>query len=273
MAKMRFAVTLDVDAPATRAALYEICDLISSDAGFSVEPLVAPSPGDLARALAEEAADFAWLSPTLLLMTPALRGAIPLLSCVRNGMPFFHSVIFTAMQSGITSLAELDGARAAWVAPTSAAGYLVPRLTLVQAGVSPSKALSHESFHDTHAAAARVVLAGKAEIGASYAHFEQGDASRRMIRAGYQEASAFARARVLAVSGAIPADMIASHAKVDRAARSAFAAALCRLVHDPVGSESFATVIGAEDFRPVAQESLEELERLMEATSRVSSWP
>lgn len=270
MSGLTFAVTLDVDVPATREALASICELMSQDIGAKVEPLVAPGPADLARALAVGEASFAWLSPTLLLMTPELHTSVPLLSTVREGRAVFHSVIFASLTSRITKLTELDRAHAAWVAPTSASGYLVPRLTLVKEGVSLTRAVGKESFHNTHAAVAKAVLGGKADIGATFAHFEKGDASLPMIRSGYQEASPFARARILAVSGAIPADMVVAHAGVSIADRVAVAGALCRLVHDPVGSEPFRMVIGAEDFRAVSHESLDDLQRLMEAAIRTT---
>jgi phosphonate transport system substrate-binding protein len=264
---MRFALTLDVDAPSTRAALATICELVSADTNQTIEPLVAASPAALAAVLAERRASFAWISPTLLLMTPELRTAVPLLSSVRDGTAFFHSVIFTAASRGIERLDQITGAHAAWVAPTSASGYLVPRLTLLDAGISLD-ALSRETFHDTHVGVARAVLRGEADIGATFAHFEKGDASGRLIDAGYDLAAGADQARVLAISKPIPADMIVSQSTVPISERVAFAGALCRLVHDPVGAAPFRTVIGADDFRPVSHQSLAHLERLMEAASR-----
>jgi phosphonate transport system substrate-binding protein len=234
---------------------------------MNIEPLVATSPAELAGILADRRASFAWLSPTLLLMTPELRTAVPLLSSLRDGMAVFHSVIFTAATSGIDRVDQIANAHAAWVAPTSASGYLVPRLTLLAAGV-PLDALARETFHDTHANVARAVLTGQADIGATFAHFEKGDATRRMIRAGYEDADVAARAQVLAVSGAIPADMVVSQPSVPISERVAFAGALCRLVHDPVGAAPFRTVIGADDFRAVTHQSLADLERLMKAATR-----
>ena len=72
---------------------------------------------------------------------------------------------------------------------------------------------------------------------------------------------------MLDISGPIPADMIVAHPEVPMAERIAFAAALSRLVHDPVGAEPIGRIIGAEDFAAVSLEVLEELTGLMKAAA------
>jgi phosphonate transport system substrate-binding protein len=260
---LTFAVNLHRNNDATREAMSQMCSLLSDDLEHCVAPLYAHAPSALSDALHTGRAQFAWVSPTLLLMSPQLATVAPLLSSVRSGVTFFHAVVFCAKSSHIETLDDLDGVRAAWVAPTSASGYLVARMTLARAGVDLAKALSDEVFCDSHGEVARRVLHGDADIGGTFAHFEQGDASRPLLRAGYQDENRFASARVIATSGPIPADMIVAHRHVPIPRRSAFAAALCRLVHDPVGAAAVRTIIGADDFSPVSHVALEELSQLM----------
>jgi ABC-type phosphate/phosphonate transport system substrate-binding protein len=246
----------------------ELCQLLEHDTGMTVSPLLAPSPSTLADALVTGKAQFAWLSPTLLLMLPKLASMVPLLSSVRQDVAFFHAVVFAAMGSRVESIADLHQVSAAWVAPTSAAGYLVPRLTLARRGVDVTSAFVREDFLGTHGAVATAVLEGRADVGATYAHFEHGDAARRLLRTGYSDAVIGSKANVLAVSGPIPADMIVAHPDVAPAVRIAVAGALSRLPSDPVGRHALRTVIGADDFRAVTPEALRELEALAEASSR-----
>src|SRR5687768_4017326 len=124
-----FALSPAVDDEATRMAAAELCALLSADAGHDIEPLILASPEELSEALASGRAPFAWVSPTLLL-SPRLATVVPLLSSVREGQAFFHSIVFAAQSSSVRTLNDLRGVRAAWVAPTSASGYLVPRLSL-----------------------------------------------------------------------------------------------------------------------------------------------
>jgi phosphonate transport system substrate-binding protein len=265
--ELRFGLTLSVDCKATRAAMDELCQLMEHDIGVPVRPLLAPSPSALADALVLGQAHFAWLSPTLLLMLPKLATMVPLLSSVRQSAAFFHAVVFAATGSPVETLDNLDGARVAWVAPTSASGYLVPRLTLARRGIDVRTAFSREDFFGTHGAVAAAVFEGRAEIGATYAHFEQADATRRLLRTGYSDAIPEREATVLAVSGPIPADMIVAHPDVLPAARIALAGSLSRMPSDPVGRNALRAVIGADDFRAVSNEAMHELRALTEASA------
>jgi len=266
---LRFAVSLHLDDPAHREAMGTVCELLTGDVGCPVRSVSARSPSQLAELLAEGEADFGWVSPTLLLMAPELATMVPLLSCVRQGVAFYHSVVFTAADSLIRRLDDLQRVRAAWVAPTSAAGYIVPRLTLARRGVDPATAFREELFVNSHGEVARAVFGGRAAIGGTFAHFRKGLAENDIVHAGYEDVAPFAEARILAVSGPIPADMIVCHPDVAIADRIAFAAALSRLVHDPVGTKPIDTIIGAEDFAPVSVEVLQELQALMKAAGEL----
>jgi phosphonate transport system substrate-binding protein len=264
-APWRFALSPAVDDKETRTAAAELCALLSADAGHDIEPLIVASPEELSEALGSGHAPFAWVSPTLLL-SPELAMVVPLLSSVREGQAFFHSVIFAAPSSAVRKLDDLRGVRAAWVAPTSASGYLVPRLSLAQRGVDLAAAFSSERFLGSHGAVAVAVMRGLADVGATFAHFERGIASGTMVRSGYDQIQSKVAPHVLFVTGPIPADMIVAHPEVPLTARVAFAAALSRMPIDPLGAAHLAKVIGAEDFRPVTIAALEELARLTAAS-------
>jgi phosphonate transport system substrate-binding protein len=53
-------------------------------------------------------------------------GAYPILGEVYNGKPYYTSRIFVRKDSGITSLADLEGKSIAFVDPISSSGYLYP---------------------------------------------------------------------------------------------------------------------------------------------------
>lgn len=266
--RLVFGVTLSPDDEVHREALATMCELLSDDTGVTVEGRDLRQPHRLAHALAEDEVDMAWLSPTLLMMDPVLAHVVPLLSSVRQGTAAFHALLFCSTRLEAESVEQLDGVRVAWVAPTSAAGYLVPRLSLVRKGHALSALFSDESFHDNHGQVARAVMRGKADVGATYGHFSGGDAKRgRLVGAGFMEHAPFTSVRILDVSGPVPADMIVASPKVPIPHRIAFAAALSRLAHDPVGREPLSKVIGADDFRAVTTEAMSELQGLMRAAA------
>jgi ABC-type phosphate/phosphonate transport system substrate-binding protein len=268
--RLRFAASLRLDRGDAGDAMETICSLLAEDLNREVEGVAARSPSHLAEVLGQREADLGWVSPTLLLMAPELATMVPLLSSVRQGVASYHSIVFTSGAAAITSIDELSADTAAWVAPTSAAGYLVPRLTLARLGVDLDRAFEQELFVENHEGVGEAVFDGRAAVGGTYAHFELGDPDRDLIRAGYQAARPLSEGRILAVSGPIPADMIVAHPNVPIIDRIAFAAALCRLVHDPVGGAPIERVIGAEDFAPVSVEVLHELQSLMQAAEALA---
>lgn len=91
---MAFAVHLRNNDAVSLEAMAALCALLGEDIGREVEPLLAHAPSALAEALAGGAAQFAWVSPTLLLMSSSLATVVPLLSSVRDGETTFHSVVF-----------------------------------------------------------------------------------------------------------------------------------------------------------------------------------
>jgi phosphonate transport system substrate-binding protein len=252
MGDLVFAATLRRNDKAAREEMAQLCALLSEDLGQEVSPLPARAPSALADALSSGEAHFAWISPTLVLMAQNLTTVVPLLACVRGGIAEYNTVLFSAKSSGVDHLDQVCNLRAAWVAPTSASGYLVVRLTLARLGVSLEEAFASESFLETHGAVVEAVLSGAADVGATFAHFDRA-----------------AEANILCTGGPIPADMIVAHASVPLRDRFAFAGALCRIAQGTVGREALRSVVGADDFRPVSHQALCELDLLMKASRSV----
>jgi len=73
-------------------------------------------------------------SPNMLALAHAVqRGAVLAGLCQRGGQLLYRSALVVREGSSITTVADLVGRRAAWTNPSSAGGYLVPRLALVEA--------------------------------------------------------------------------------------------------------------------------------------------
>ena len=61
---------------------------------------------------------------------------------VKTGEPEKHAVIFTAANSGVNSLADLNGRMIAVEEPESASGFMLPVAYLVEAGLKPTRKAS-----------------------------------------------------------------------------------------------------------------------------------
>lgn len=267
-------ITLGVSAGARRdarqAALDAMVPLLSADTGLEVTAQLCASSTELALRLTEGAVDLAWIAPATLLTTPELAGVVPLLTGSRDGLTEFHALLYTSATAPFETADDLAGADVAWVSPDSSAGYLVPRLALARRGYDVATFFHRETFYETHAAAARAVMSGQADVGATYGHFEGGDRTRRLLAAGFQELGPFVRARVVDVSGPVPEHMIVAHADLPSSSRVAVAAALSRMVHDPIAGPHLREALRIDDFRPVTPDAISSLRNLFRGASTLT---
>ncbi|HSQ67886.1 MAG TPA: phosphate/phosphite/phosphonate ABC transporter substrate-binding protein [Polyangiaceae bacterium] len=256
---LTFGCVPHTDDELTRSRLLELCAWLSTHLGVIVRAHRAPSPEALASAFGAGRIDVAWVSPALLITAPQLEQARPLVSSIRQGMASYHSVLYVQQGSRYRSVADLAGARAAWVAPTSAAGYIVPRLSLAGYGFDPRTVFSSETFYDSHGNAARAVHSGHADVGATFAVFDGGDPTARLTRAGFEEVAGGPWARILHAAGPIPSDPIVIAPRVDAQRRVAITEAFTT-GHADIAA-AIAHVLGADSFeaiRPGAFDRLRE---------------
>lgn len=240
-----------VDDEATRVRLNDLSDAIGAALGITTRPHRAPSPSALANAFRAGRVHIAWTSPALVTSDVAFATARPLVRSVRNGASLYHGVLFGPIRGSVQTVADLRGARVAWVAPTSAGGYLVPRLALAELGVSPVGLFGEEIFVGSHGAVAGAIREGRADVGAVYATYEGGDPTGRMLTSGFaphgEELDAW---RVLAVGGPIPSDVLVAAEPLLHTVRVDPVAALSALHQDPRARAAMQHVLGADSFEP-----------------------
>ncbi len=78
----------------------------------------------------------------------------------------FRSVFVTGAGSGIASLEGLKGKTFSFGAPSSTSGHLMPRSSLLQAGIDPDRDFRRVAFSGAHDATALSVAGGKVDAGA-----------------------------------------------------------------------------------------------------------
>lgn len=253
------------DLPEARALLGDLCRHLSEIVHISIRPHRAPSPAALASAFGSGRVDLAWVSPVLALTAPELEHAAPLVSSVRAGVAQYHSVLFTSSDAPLRSLSDLVGVRAAWVARTSAAGFLVPRLALAARGLPPDVAFAEERFVDSHGAVARAVLGGEADVGATYAVFEGADPARAMLRSGFTRSVDGREGRVLLAVGPIPADLVIARPDVPITLRAALVTAFEALGTNAEAARSATALFGTDCFERFEAGALDPLREDVES--------
>jgi ABC-type phosphate/phosphonate transport system substrate-binding protein len=257
---LTFALVPMVNDASSGMAIAAFCDVAGRAAGVRFVPRLARSPEALASLFASRGADVAWVSPTLLLTAPALADAVPLACAMREGVTWYHGVIFVRRDSAIRSPLDLQGKRMAWVAPSSSSGYIFPRVALAGLGVDPTTLFAEERFHQSHDAVVHAVLDGRADAGAVFAVFEEGNATRPLKRSAVLSVGRAEEARILLPSAPVASDLIVASPSAARRVPD-LAEAFQKLGDSPGVSSLMSAAFNAERFASVDLGALAELRR------------
>jgi phosphonate transport system substrate-binding protein len=260
--ELAVGIALTTDPERARDKFARFCACLERATGLAVRAHGMLHYHHLATLLEEGDLDIVWLPPMLALRATGRGSVTPIALPVRHGVSTYATALFTRPESPIHKLADLDGARAAWVDPHSASGYLVIRALLRSKGVHLERAFGKHTFLGAHDAVVKMVLAGEADVGATFAYLDDDPSAAargRTKRAGWENAAV----RVLATADAIPADMIAATKRLEADLRSEVQSAL---VSEPVSELSRAAgdMLGAESFVAPSQAHLDALTAILE---------
>lgn len=240
-----------------RARLDRFCAALGGALGAEVSPYGIAHYRELLEAMHEGRLDLAWLPPIVALRAASRGRTLPIAIPIRGGVASFASALFAAPGSALRGPADLVGARAAWVDPQSAAGFLVIRATLRAQGYDLARAFAEQSFLGSHEAVVEAVLSGQADVGATFVHL---DAARdnAVLRAGWGDAAP----QVLAYGGPIPADVVAAGIHVPASSIRAVQRALCAASHTELAAAAL-DLLDAQGFIVPQPEHLDPLGRLL----------
>jgi|LNFM01.1.fsa_nt_gb phosphonate transport system substrate-binding protein len=157
---------------------------------------------ELLSAVIEQSVDAAWLPPVTFVRAATLDAVEPIFTLRRSGSGSYSAAIVCADSAPYTRLDDVAGARAAWVDPWSAAGYLMPRKLLRESGVHPDRDIWQRMF-GSYSNVLEAIALDRADIGGVFCTV---DAFKTVVRAGWTGAD---RVRVLAVSEPIAGDVLA----------------------------------------------------------------
>jgi ABC-type phosphate/phosphonate transport system substrate-binding protein len=164
----------------------------------------------------------------------------------RKGSATYHSALIARKGAG-KKIEDFRGKSVAWVDRASAAGYVIPRLHLAALGFDVASFFSKDIFAKTHMGVVDAILAGRAELGATYCNFAPG--GTHVSNASWTDLDGNnARAvELIATTGAIPNDAIVGSAKLPLPVRAAITRFLIDL--SPRGKQLFDQLLQASEFR------------------------
>lgn len=175
--------------------------------GRPVQLMRYGSYADLADAVTRALVDLAWLPPAVYVRVRATPGVRPVAVLERSGATGYRCALLVRTGT-FESIDDVVGARAAWVDPWSAAGYLVPRAMLASRGLDLGRAIASERFAGSYDAAIDALTVRVADIAGAFCTV---DRDGKLLDRGW---SSVAPVRVLELSPPIPADLLCTTASI-----------------------------------------------------------
>ena len=158
--------------------------------GVNVEIFTAGSYDGVIQAMAADQIEFAFYgsSSYAAAWTATDGNVVPLLTSQNlDGATGYYSTIVVRCDSGITSVADLEGKTLAFADPDSTSGYAVPYYNLVQDGIDPTEYFAAVPFSGSHEAGVQGVVNSTFEAAATYQDTELAGVYQNMERKGMIE--------------------------------------------------------------------------------------
>jgi ABC-type phosphate/phosphonate transport system substrate-binding protein len=231
---------------AGRRVFDELCALLGDATQLRFRPYVATGHRDLAEAIEDGEVGLACLPPIMSIELDARRVASVLAIPARNGITTYSAAL-VVRPGGPRSIAELKGRRAVWVQRDSAAGYIVPRMSLASQGIDVLRYFAREIFVHSHPGVIESIVSGDADVGATYCHVDA--ATNKVIRGAWLDDTgrSLRPIEVLATFGPIPNDALVGSNDLSATARASLTRSL--LDPEPRIKELFGKLLGSGDFR------------------------
>ena len=161
---LRFGI-VPVESPVDMYQRYTpLAHYLSTRLGRKVELRIAPNFETALQELGAGITSICSMTSMIYIEAQKHFGAQTLATVMRNGKSWHHSVIVTKANGTIRTLADLKGASFAFVDEKAAAGYVMSRAMLLDAGVTLQD-LAYYNFTGAHDEVAKAVLRGEFAAG------------------------------------------------------------------------------------------------------------
>lgn len=261
-----FGVVLPIGAEDLQEKLDRFVWWLNKRAKLDLELREAESYEALAADVKKGRVDVAWLPPVVHVR---LASEVSTLGTIlRGGRVTYEAALAVRKDSKAKTVLATKGTRAGWVDPWSAAGYVLPRVSLALLGANLDGFFASETFYGSHQATVKALLDGDCDVIGTYA---RADGKGKVTGGAWSDlpGASDAQVRVLETFGAIPPDVIATRTGLVEPQRDAIRAAFQAASETDEGKRLLRAAFGGDTFVEDMSRSYESLARALEmATSR-----
>ncbi len=152
------------------AGAQEVADLLHDETGLYFDTNVATEYAGVIEAMCADPpeAHMGSLATFAYVLANERCGVETELVAVRYGSATYNGQIITGADTGINSLADLEGKTFCRPDPLSTSGWIIPQLTMRAAGINPETDLAEVVDAGSHDAVVAQVYSGECDAGATY---------------------------------------------------------------------------------------------------------
>ena len=151
-----------------------LATMLTEMTGLTVTANVGTDFSSVREAMCAGQAHIGWLNTFNYVLANEQCGVDAAMATSRFGASTYAGQIIVRADSGIETLADLNGKVMCWVDPASTSGYIIPRIMLAAEGIDPDTAFSQTIEAGSHNNVVTQVYNGDCDAGATFADARTG---------------------------------------------------------------------------------------------------
>jgi phosphonate transport system substrate-binding protein len=242
-----------VGAQAAIAAAKKLNAYLEGELGGTVTTRLYADSAAIGDALASNAIDVAWLTPSAYVAARERSEIVPVLRLSRGGFTAYRSVFFAKAGAKEKNITDFKGKKMAWGAKDSSSSRLVPWAFLKRRNIDPLKFFKGNLDLNDHAAVCDAVANGEADLGVTLSDERPAEEAPRVdgCEAAGRDPAGY---KIIERAGPIPNDVIAVRAGLDASRVQRLVDSFSKMPSTPEGLAQLRAIFNADAFGPVTDE-------------------
>jgi len=239
-----------------------IADGLATSSGLKVESFVASDFVTIIDGLASKRFDIAFINSLGYLLARDMAGAEAVFQLKgSDGKMDYRSAIIALDDSGIDSVAKLNGKSFAYTDPYSMAGYIMPLALMTEKKVKPSSTSFTESYSDV----IKRVYTGDIGAGAIYYHEHDPYGRIRDARAKLVEKlpDLIKKVKIVTLTDTIPNTPVVFRKNLPQETKTKLVEAFQKIAEDPKDMTALGKMYDSTGFGPANEESFNKIQKIL----------
>ncbi|MDN5204834.1 phosphate/phosphite/phosphonate ABC transporter substrate-binding protein [Fulvivirgaceae bacterium BMA10] len=243
---IRFYFTPSVSEQTIKESSKEILASLQKETGFSFEVHIPKDYTSLIEGFGNEQVDMAIMNSFGYILANKKYGAQACLRALRYGKSTYNGQIIASVESGINSIADMQGKRFVFTDSSSTSGFLFPRKILADQNIECSEVF----FANKHDNVVKMIYEGKADAGATFYSEPANDGTIRDARSRVKDLypDVEDKIKIITLTDPIPNDPVVFSKEIPKNIAYKISFALMRYAMTDEGKTVFTKLYGTEGF-------------------------